>query len=244
MVKEGHEVTLNHVMEIARLEISTQHHLDRMQETTKVNYVQYGKSTKNKKDRKSTHPGTSGGNYKGDRGHGTSSKPSGKGRKLPFPQDTCYRCGKGRHQKTQECKALDAVCQGCGTKGHFEKVCLKSKCSTNSLEVPQASTSVTGAGDPLYFNDDGEPVFAHMVSVLHLNKHLIKFPIALDYATLRGRNKMENSTDSTRHSKCSTVLLKADTGADMNLMNKQTFNQLFGEAKDLLQPTPIRMENY
>ena len=65
VVKEGHEVTLNHVMEIARLEISTQHHLDRMQETTKVNYVQYGKSTKNKKGRKSTHPGTSGGQLQG-----------------------------------------------------------------------------------------------------------------------------------------------------------------------------------
>ena len=39
-------------------------------------------------------------------------------------------------------------------------------------------------------------------------------------------------------------MLKADTGADVNLMNRQTFNQLFGKAKDLLQPTPIRMENY
>ena len=38
-------------MEIARLEVSTQHHLDRMQETAKVNYVQYGKSTKGKKVR-------------------------------------------------------------------------------------------------------------------------------------------------------------------------------------------------
>ena len=35
-------------MEIARLEVSTQHHLDRMQDTVKVNYVQYGKSTKKK----------------------------------------------------------------------------------------------------------------------------------------------------------------------------------------------------
>ena len=33
-------------MEIARLEVSTQQHLERMQETAKVNYVQYGKSTK------------------------------------------------------------------------------------------------------------------------------------------------------------------------------------------------------
>ena len=52
IVKEGHEVTLNQVMEIARLEVSTQHHLDRIQETAKVNYVQYGKSTKSKKGKK------------------------------------------------------------------------------------------------------------------------------------------------------------------------------------------------
>ena len=242
IVKEGHEVTLNWVMEIARLEVSTQHHLDRMQETVKVNYIQYGISTKNKKGKKSTQSGTSGGSYMGDRGHGTSSKPGGKGKKLPFLQDTCYRCGKGRHQKTQDCKALDMVCRGCGKKGHFEKVCLKAKHSTHSLEVPEASNNSTG--EPLYFNDDGQPIFAHMVSVLHANKHLIKFPIALDYTTLRGRNKMENSTDSTGHTKCFTVLLKVDTGADVNLMNKQRFDQLFGQAKDLLQPTPIRMENY
>ena len=190
--------------------------------------------------------GASGNSHRGDRGHGMSSKPSGKGRKLPFLQDTCYRCGKGRHQKVQDCKALDTMCRGCGKKGHFEEVCLK-KCSTHSLEVPQASTTSTagaGAGEHLYFDDVGQPVYTYMVSVPHVNKHLIKFPIALDYSTLRGRNKMENSTSSTGHSDCSTVLLKADTGADVNLMNRKTFNQLFGEAKGVLQLTPIRMENY
>ena len=190
---------------------------------------------------RSLESGASGDNHRGDRGHGTSSKPSGKGKKLPFPQDTCYRCGKNRHQKTQDCKALDAVCRGCGKKGHFEKVCLKAKCSTHSLEVPQASTSSAeaGASEPLYFDDDGQPIFTHMVSVLHANKHLIKFLIALDYAILR--KDVENSDSTTPPQ---TVLLKADTGANANLMNRQTFNQLFGKAKDLLQPTPFRMENY
>ena len=130
-------------------------------------------------------------------------------RSFPFPQDTCYRYGKGRHQKVQDCKAVDVVCRGCGKKGHFEKVCLK-KCSTHSLEVPQASTRTAGAGagEPLYFDDDGQPVYTYMVSVPHVNKHLIKFPIALDHTTLRGRNKMENSRGSTSCTKCSTVLLK------------------------------------
>ena len=126
-------------------------------------------------------------------------------------------------------------------KDHFEKVCLKAKCSTHSLKVPQASTSSAGAGEPLYFDDDGQPIFTHMVSVPHANKHLIKFLIALDYTTLRSRKDVENSTDSTTLPQ--TVLLKADTGTDVNLMNRQTFSQLFGKAK-MLQPTPIRMEIY
>ena len=146
----------------------------------------------------------------------------------------------------QDCKALDVVCRGCGKKGHFEKACLKAKHSTHSLAVPEASNNSTG--EPLYFNDDRQPGFTHMVNVPHANKHLIKFHISLDYGTLRGRgskegwNKMENSTNSTVHPQ--TVLLKVDTGANVNLMNRQMFNQLFGKAKDLLQLTPIRMENY
>ena len=103
----------------------------------------------------------------------------------------------------------------------------------------QASTSTAGAGsggEPLYFDDGGQPVYTYMVSVPHVNKHLIKFPIALEHTTLRSNRNNAVSPQST-------VLLKADTGADMNLMNRKTFNQLFGEAK-VLQPTPIKMENY
>ena len=108
-------------MEIARLEVSTQQHLKRMQETAKVNYIQYGKSTKSKKGKKpQSGAGVSG--HSTGAGH-RGSRPSGKGNKRPpLLPDTCYRCGKGRHQKAQDCKAVDATCRGCGKKGHYEKV--------------------------------------------------------------------------------------------------------------------------
>ena len=81
IVKEGHDVTLNWVMEIARLEVSTQQHLDRMQETAKVNYVQYGRSTKLKKKKPQSSAGVTGqgaGSHKGAGGHRGSSGKSHK----------------------------------------------------------------------------------------------------------------------------------------------------------------------
>ena len=226
-------------MEIARLEVSTQHHLERMQETAKVNYIQYGKSTKSKKKPQSS-AGASGqgaGSHKTGAGGHRGSRPGGKfNKRPPLPPDTCYRCGKGRHQKAQDCKAVAATCRGCGKKGHYEKVCLQGRHSAHSLETPQANSA--GASEPLYFNDEGQPVYTYMVSIPHANKHLIKFPVVLEPTTLKGNNM--NSHQSTP----STVLLKADTGADVNLMNSKTFNQLFGGAKDVLKPTPIKMKNY
>ena len=92
-------------------------------------------------------------------------------------------------RKYRTAKFWTRCVESCGKKGHFEKVCLKGKHSTHSLEVPQASTSTTGAGasEPLSFDDEGQQVYTYMVSVPHANKHLIKFLIFLDYDTLRHR---------------------------------------------------------
>ena len=198
----------------------------------KIHQVKKGKKPQSGAGASSDNAGASSQGAGSHRG----SRPSGKfNKRPPLLPDTCYRCGKGRHQKAQDCKAVDATCRGCGKKGHYEKVCLKGKCSTHSLEVPQANSAGAGAGEPLYFNDEGQPVYTYMVSVPHVNKHLIKFPVALEPTTLKG-----NYADSPQ----STVLLKADTGADINLMNRKTFNQLFGGAKEVLKLTPIKMENY
>ena len=67
-----------------------------MQETAKVNYVQYGKASKRGKPESSGKGSMSGG---GDCSSEKPSKPSGKGRKAPLPTDIFWRCGKGRHQK-------------------------------------------------------------------------------------------------------------------------------------------------
>ena len=54
------------------------------------------------------------------------------------------------------------------------------------------------------------------------NKHLIRFPITIEPMALRRKGTHADSSLSTP-----SVLLKADTGADVNLINRKTFNQLF-----------------
>ena len=132
---------------------------------------------------------------------------------------------------------MDATCRGCGKKGHYKKVCLQGKHSAHSLETPQTTWAGAGASEPLYYNDEGQPVYTYMVSVPHANKHLIRFPIAIEPMTLRRKGTHTDSSLSTP-----SVLLKADTGADVNLINRKTFDQLFDSK--VLKPTPIRMENY
>ena len=84
--------------------------------------------------------------------------------------------------------------------------------STHLVDVP--STSNHSELD--YFNEHEDSVYAyaHMVNVKEINhnKHLIQFPISVDF------KKVRNSEE-----KYPTVLLKADTGADINLMNSNTF---------------------
>ena len=84
---------------------------------------------------------------------GNTGKPSGKGKKVPLPTDICWRCGKGRHQKGQPCKAVEAVCRNYGTKGHYEKVCMKK--STHLVDVPGTYTD----SDLDYFNEHWDPVY-------------------------------------------------------------------------------------
>ena len=103
--------------------------------------------------------------------------------KVPLPTDICWRCGKSRHQKGQHCKAMEAVCRGCGTKGHYEKVCMKK--STHLVGVPGTSTN----SDPDYFDEHGEPVYAHALMVhtkaINKKKHLIQFPMSINLEKVR-----------------------------------------------------------
>ena len=123
-------------------------------------------------------------------------------RKFHYLQAFAGDMVKADTRKTRNEKALEAVCRNFSIKGHFEKVCMKAKCSTHSVDIP--GTSNNSIGKPIYYNEHRDPVYAHMVSVCdNKHKHLIQFPISTKF------RKVRNSVES---SKCSTVLLGLTLG--------------------------------
>ena len=77
---------------------------------------------------------------------------------------------------------------------------------------------------------------ANMVNVQDNKcKHLIQFPISTELELEKVRNLVEGSM------KYPTFLLKADTGANINLMKSKIFDSIFKD-RTVLQHTSLRIE--
>ena len=105
--------------------------------------------------------------------------------------------------------------------------------STHLVGVSSSSSD----SDPDYFDEFGEPVYVqtHLVHTkeIHKKKHLIQFPISVNSEKVR----------KPAEAPCPTVLLKADTGADVNLLNSTIFDRIIGD-RSILQPLTYKMEAY
>ena len=123
-------------MEIARLEVSTQQHLERMQETAKVHYIQYGKIHQGQEGEETSL--VQGQVVQGQAATGAPN-PVEKAKSLLQTPDTDV--GKADTKNHRTAKLWTQHAEECGKKGHYEKVCLKGKCSTHSLEAPQAGSA-------------------------------------------------------------------------------------------------------
>ena len=99
--------------------------------------------------------------------------------------------GKGNITRHKTARLWTLLAEGVARK---EKVCLQGKCSAHSLETPQMTSAGAVASEPLYFNDEGQPVYSYMVSVPHVNKHLIRFPITIEPTTLRRKGTHADSS--------------------------------------------------
>ena len=189
IVKEGHKVyTKPSHGDSETGYVSPQHHLDRMQETAKVNYVQYGKLTKNIRRVRSLHSLVQVGAITGV----TEAMEQvlslvEKARSFHSCKTLATDVVKTDIRKHRTVKLWMLCAEVVERRDTLRK-------SVSRLNIPHIHSRfhklppvLQGQGlvNPSTLMMMDNLVFTHMVSVPHENKHLIKFPIALDYTTLR-----------------------------------------------------------
>ena len=131
----------------------------------------------------------------------------------------CMRCGKPEHQPGQKCAAKNVKCKECHKIGYFHKIC-QSKKRGKRANLVKATTQDE---NDTHIHENGvrqpNPPVVNMLKLVNL-----KFPIDIDP---RGPYKHH-------------LVVRADTGPDVNCMNEKTFKELFPEVKLFVCPHKIQ----
>ena len=234
MNEEGKELTVEFLMnQLAVEDCNTQHKfLSQLNSSSSMNFAAYdcrqnrGKSNKSKC--------TSGKNEAQNKTRVQTSSPNSQpSRKPPGMEGKCMRCGKPEHQLGQKCAAKNAKCKDCHKIGHFYKLC-QSKKKTRRANLAQVAPQTEW---DTHIDENGvrqpNPPMVNMFKIVnHIGatsgsqeKHL-KFPIDVDP---RGPYKHH-------------LVVRVDTGADVNCMNENTFKKLFPKVK--LSVCPHEIQNF
>ena len=233
IVRQGEKIKLQDVIEILQLEDSTRQTLTEMTSTTqKIHYASYEKKKGTGKKRKfqsNSNP--------------SSSSSSGQKQDSTGSQKLCYRCKKNYtkgHEKV--CKALNAKCNACGIEDHFEIACKKSgnfpKKSSSKFQKPGSTGRMNIASaveEPAlqadFFDEKGVLKEYRPKSMYVLSGTSDDKPIMIEF----GCGLTPVSFDRK-------LTLQADTGTDMNAINKKTFIELFPDV-ELEESTQI-LQNF
>ena len=223
LMNEGKELTVDFLMnQLAIEDCNAQHKvLSQLNSSSSMNFAAYNHRQNKGKSNKSKH--TSGKNVgQNNPGAQTSSNNNHPSRKPPGMEGKYMRCGKPEHQPDQKCAAKNAKCKECHKIGHFYKVC-QSKKRARKANLAQVAPQ-TEHNTHIDENGVRQPN-PHMVNMLKIVNHIgatrgsqekhLKFPIDVDP---RGPYKHQ-------------LVVRVDTGADVNCMNKKTFKKLFPKVK-------------
>ena len=234
MNEEGKEVTVEFLMNHLAVEDgNTQHKfLSQINSNSSVNFAAYDCRQNRGKSNRPKH--TSGKNGVQNKSRvQTSSSTAQPSRKPPGMEGKCMRCGKPEHQPGQKCAAKNAKCKDCHKIGHFYKVC-QSKKKTRRANLAQATPQTE---QDTHIKENGvRQLNPPLVNMLKIVNHIgttsgsqekpLKFPIDVDP---RGPYKDH-------------LVVRVDTGADVNCMNEKTFRRLFPKVK--LSVCPYEIQNF
>ena len=173
----------------------------------------------------------------------SSSSSSGQKQDSTGSQKLCYRCKKNYTKGYEKvCKALNAKCNACGIEGHFEAACKKSgnfpKKSSSKFQKPGSTGRMNIASaveEPAlqadFFDEKGVLKEYRPKSMYVLSGTSDDKPIMIEF----GCGLTPLSFDRK-------LTLQADTGADMNAINKKTFTELFPDVE--LEETTHVLQNF
>ena len=142
-------------------------------------------------------------------------------------------CGKPEHQLGQKCPAKKAKCKDCHKIGHFHKVCQAKKRTkrANLVQTPSQDDDDTHI-DKIGVRQPNPPRVNMLKTINHIEatkgphgKHL-KFPI-----TTHPKGPYKHH-----------LVVRVDTGANVNCMNEKTFKELFPEVE--LSVCPHEIQNF
>ena len=232
MNEEAKELTVEFLMnQLAIEDCNAQHKiLSQFNSSSSMNFAAYDRRQNKGKSNKPKH--TSGKNVEqNNSGVQTSSNNNHPSRKPPGMEGKCMRCGKPEHQPGQKCAAKNAKCKECHKIGHFHKVCQSKKRGRRAHLAQIAPQSE----EDTHIDENGarqpHPPTVNMLKIVNhtgatrgsQEKHL-KFPINVDP---RGPYKHH-------------LVVRVDTGADVNCMNEKTFKKLFPKVKLSVCPHEIQ----
>ena len=223
MNEEGKELTVEFLMNQLAVEDCNAHHkgLSQLDSTSSVNFVAYDcKQNKGKSNKSRRASGKNQG--KNNSGAHGSSNHSHQSRKPTGMEGKCMRCGKPEHQWGQKCPAKNAKCKDCHKIGHFHKVC-QSRKRTKRASLVQTPPE---DDDDTQINENGvRQPNPPRVNILQIVNHI---------GTNRGPQGKHPKFPITTHPKGPYkhhLVVRVDTGADVNCMNEKTFKELFPEVE-------------
>ena len=218
MNEEGKEVTVEFLMNHLAVEDgNTQHKfLSQINSSSSVNMIAYDRrQNRGKSNRGKQNNGRNGAQNK-TRVQASSSTLQ-LSRKPPGMKGKCMRCGKPEHSQGQKCAAKNAKCKECHKIGHFYKIC-QSKKRTRRANLAQAA--------PQDENDT----------------HIDECGYTQPNPPVVNMLKIVNNIGTTRGPYKHHLVVRVDTGADVNCMNEKTFKKLFPKVK--LDVCPYEIQNF
>ena len=144
------------------------------------------------------------------------------------------RCGKPDHQPGQKCPAKNAKCKECHKIGYFHKVCQSKKRTRQRVNLVKTPPQDDG-GTHIDENEVRQPnpprinmfkLVNHIEATKGSQANHLKFPIA------------KHPKGPYKHH----IVVRVDTGADVNCINEKKFTELFPEVQ--LSVCPHEIQNF